>query len=120
MQIINYWPRGALAIKHELEQTLILHISAPFSSEAQGRRFWKASYTKLVYIQKNDDFPIFNELGASLQQEIQNALHLFEYREIVFDDHILSLTITCDEGGGIYLLYPSKHLLIKQLTEQGY
>ena len=80
----------------------------PFGTLEKARQFWQGYPCTLVCINKHDTQ---STVLASLSDELLHAIELAEnepeFVEFISSGYQLSLTITNDEGNGLYLVKPT-------------
>ncbi|HFQ5079678.1 TPA: hypothetical protein ACGUVU_003695 [Vibrio vulnificus] len=100
--------------KQDLPESIVsevlTHLIYPFGDEVATQTAWRELGCQLVMIDRHDTLEAV--LGGLIDAKEQ-VLFALEYPEYVdaIGDYWLSLAITNDEGGGIYLLIHQSHNL---------
>lgn len=82
---------------------VISHIHQPFDDAEQASQYWQVYSCALVTIEASDESKAWALMPPSTREQVLYALEYPEYIDVI-GDYELSLAITNDEGGGIYLL----------------
>lgn len=105
MQQIDHWPdKAKLTLPKELSQDLQQKLLQPFASETEAKQFWEETSTTLIILDPTDNIAQLKESDA--WNQIDFALTYPEYTVPLNMDYTLSVTITNDSGGAIFLLIP--------------
>ncbi len=82
---------------------VISHIHQPFDDAEQASHYWQVYSCVLVLIEADDGPKAWASIPPSTREQVLYALEYPEYIDVI-GDYELSLAITNDEGGGVYLL----------------
>ena len=112
MQLILTWPANInLALPETIKQSLIAHLIVPFGDEESAKSFWSEYPSTLIIIDDTDSIATLNKLPQVTQQQIKFAISNPEYSDDLGMGYRVNLSITNDEGTGIYLIIPPKSQL---------
>ena len=105
MQQINHWPDMAdptlpEVVFQDLQQQLLL----PFDSEGEAKDFWNETSTTLIILDPTDNTE--DLIQSDTWNQIDFALTYQEYSVSLSMGYTLSVTITNDSGGCIFLVIP--------------
>tara|TARA_R110002167_G_scaffold53233_7_gene152782 strand:- start:55 stop:414 length:360 start_codon:yes stop_codon:yes gene_type:complete len=108
MQLINHWPSANdISLPDVAKQALLAHLIEPFGGQGTAKTFWHDYPSMIIIITKND----VNESVLLLDDEIQHQVEFAhsnpEYEEHLSAEYIVKLSITSDEGNGVYLITPA-------------
>ena len=105
MQIINKWPTDTLlAIPCNVKKALLKHLLEPFSDEVAACAFWAKYPSTIFFIEASENIDSLRLLNDITQHQIEFALSYPEYSEPLTEEYTVNLSITNDEGAGIYLV----------------
>tara|TARA_R110002167_G_scaffold110673_2_gene281285 strand:- start:2210 stop:2569 length:360 start_codon:yes stop_codon:yes gene_type:complete len=105
MKEIGHWPsRSDLDIQETTYLHLITLLSAPFNNEQEAQQFWADGYCCLVMLDDNDDLKSLSDQPELVRRKIQRALQYPEEQHQLACYYRLDLSITSDDGSGVYLL----------------
>lgn len=82
---------------------VISHIHQPFDDAEQASQYWQVYSCALVLIEAGDKPKAWDSIPSNTREQVLYALEYPEYIDVI-GDYELTLAITNDEGGGIYLL----------------
>lgn len=82
---------------------VITHVHQPFDDAEQASQYWQVYSCALVLIEADDVPKACALMPPSTREQVLYALEYPEYIDAI-GQYELSLAITNDEGGGIYLL----------------
>lgn len=120
MKWINRWPKASdLELPEMAYQALINYLSQPFDGCIQAAQtYWKEYGCMLIVLDRNQSLDV-SMLGDSIRYAIQQALSYPELKESLPAGYELRLTITSDEGSGLYLLLPPSAMKDQSTHPQG-
>lgn len=109
MQILHYLPtQQQLALNPVVAQCVVDLLLEPFGSRVQAIEFWRDYTSTIVVFDPDDDaHKSLACLDDVTRYFIERSEHLPEFIESLPDGYQLSLTITDDEGRGLYLIKPA-------------
>lgn len=115
MQILHYLPtKQQLALNPAVAQCVIDLLLEPFGSRVQALEFWKDYASTIIVFDQNDDcIKSLACLDDITHHFIGRAESAPEFVESLPKLYHLSLTITDDEGRGLYLIKPVNMQLTK-------
>ena len=107
MQLINHWPsENDISLPEEVKQALLAHLIEPFGDQESAKTFWRDYPSMIIVITQNDLNKSVLCLDDELQHQIEFAHTNPEYEEHLSVDYVIKLSITNDEGNGVYLIAP--------------
>lgn len=110
MQILNCWPsNNALSLPKCVKQALLTHLIEPFGDEQSAKAFWQEYPSTILIMTSEDKNACRQLLSDETQQQIEFAFNYPEYLEPLVDDYVIRLSITNDEGSGIYIVSPTSY-----------
>ena len=89
------------------------HLLEPFNTEQQADELWKELDCQLWFLTAEDEEPE----DEATRNMLTHAVTYPEWEELIGEDYLLTLTIICDDGQGIYLLF-HKDLSLEQYKEE--
>ncbi|ODS12406.1 hypothetical protein [Vibrio scophthalmi] len=97
-------------LPYSIVSEVLAHLMYPFGDEVATQMAWRELGCRLVII---DEYDTLEAVLVGLIDAKEQVLFALEYPEYVdvIGDYCLSLAITNDEGGGIYLLTHKSHNL---------
>lgn len=102
MQKITSWPQlEQLPLPSILTTQIKTHILIPFDNGQQAEELWSELNCQLWFLSAEDDDPQDEETRNLLTHAVSNP----EWEELIGEEYILTLTIVCDDGQGLYLLF---------------
>jgi len=121
MQILHYLPtQQELALNSVVAQSVIDLLIEPFGSLEKAIEFWMDYASTIVVLDQCDDAPkSLACLDDITRHFIEQADSMPEFIEGLPDDYHLLLTITDDEGRGLYLIKPANMHLSKGIANDG-
>ncbi|KGY10878.1 hypothetical protein NM22_18460 [Vibrio tubiashii] len=102
MKILTGLPKP-FDLPTSIADEVISHIHHPFDDAEQASQYWQVYSCALVLIEAGDVPKVWASMPPSTREQVLYALEYPEYIDVI-GDYELSLAITNDEGGGIYLL----------------
>ena len=87
--------------------------TSPFDNQQQAEALWSELNCQLWFLTAEDEQP---EDEASRNQ-LTHAVSYPEWEELIGEEYILTLTIICDDGQGLYLLF-HKDLSLEKFQEK--
>jgi len=116
MKLINRWP---LADDFDLPQETVNDVMnlllEPFDNEEAAKALWRELGTTLIVIDPDDSLESLQRFSHSIVEQIRFALRHPELEDSVAHGYQLILSITNDEGGGIYLLIALDASLLSEI-----
>ena len=121
MQIINHWPdKAELALPEAVIQTLLDHLIEPFDDEVSAKGFWQEYPSTIFILNDMDTRASLLPLDDVIQHQIAFALEYPEYTEYLALTFMVNLSVTNDEGNGIYLvIHPDSEFYQQQEESHG-
>ncbi|WP_047046297.1 hypothetical protein [Vibrio mexicanus] len=102
MKILTGLPE-LLDLPTSIADDVISHIHQPFDDAEQASQYWQVYSCALVIIEASDESKAWVLMPPSTREQVLYALEYPEYIDAI-GQYELSLAITNDEGGGVYLL----------------
>lgn len=107
MQLINHWPSESdISLPEEVKQALLTHLIEPFGDQESAKTFWQEYPSMIIVITENDISDSLLFLDDEIQHQIEFAHTNPEYEEYLSADYVVKLSITNDQGNGVYLIAP--------------
>ena len=107
MQLINHWPSESdISLPEEVKQALLAHLIEPFGDQESAKTFWHDYPSMIIVITENDTNDSLQLLDNEIQHQIEFAHNHPEYTEYLSTNYTIKLSITNDEGNGVYLIAP--------------
>jgi len=104
MQLINHWPSESdISLPEEVKQALLTHLIEPFGDQESAKTFWQEYPSMIIVITENDISDSLLFLDDEIQHQIEFAHTNPECEEYL---SVVKLSITNDEGNGVYLIAP--------------
>ena len=102
MQKITKWSGlSSLPLPPQLINQIKSYLLEPFETEQQAEDLWSELNSQL-WILCSDDYETEDERTRNL---LTHAYDNVEWEELIGEDHKLTLSIICDDGQGLYLLF---------------
>ena len=102
MQRITKWSGfSSLPLPPQLITQIRSHLLAPFESEQQAESLWAELNCQLWFLCSDDKEPEDETTRNLLTHASDNV----EWEELIGEDYKLTLSIICDDGHGLYLLF---------------
>lgn len=118
MQFVNHWPVSKdLALPEPVKQSLLAHLIEPFGDEHTAKSFWSEYPSTIVILESSDSTDSLSKLSEITKQQIKFAFSSPEYSDELGMGYTIKLSITNDEGSGIYLIAPPNSQLTQALEE---
>lgn len=118
MQLISNWPADiTLALPKTIKQSLIAHLTIPFGNETSAKSFWLEYPPTLVIIDETDSTTTLHNLSEQTLQQIEFAASNPEYSDELGSGYTVKLSITSDDGTGIYVvIHPKNQLFTRKVA----
>ena len=118
MQLINHWPvSNKLALPESIKQSLLSHLTVPFTDEVTAKSFWSEYPSTIVIIEESDTTNILSKLSETTLDQIKFAITAPEYTEELGMNFTVKLSIINDDGTGLYLVSHTDTPLVQLLGE---
>jgi hypothetical protein len=102
MQKITSWSQlEKLALPSTLTTQIKSHLLIPFDNVKEAEELWSELNCQLWFLTAEDDQPQDEVTRNQLTHAVSNP----EWEELIGEEYILTLTIVCDDGQGLYLLF---------------
>ena len=111
-KITKYAELSQLPLPPDLITQVQPHLLEPFDSEQEAEELWKELNCQLWFLCSDDEEPE----DEATRRMLTHAVTYPEWEELIGEDYLLTLTIICDDGQGIYLLF-HKDLSLEQYKE---
>lgn len=102
-----------LPLPSDLIKQIQSHLLEPFDNEQQADELWKELDCQIWFLTAEDEEPE----DEATRNMLTHAVTYPEWEELIGEDYLLTLTIICDDGQGIYLLF-HKDLSLEQYKEE--
>lgn len=107
MQLINHWPSEKdISLPEPVKQALLAHLIEPFGDRESAKTFWQHYPSMIIVITENDISDSLLLLDDEVRHQVEFAHNHPEYTEYLSTNYIIKLSITNDEGNGVYLIAP--------------
>lgn len=107
MQLINHWPSESdISLPEPVKQALLAHLIEPFGDQESAKTFWHDYPSMIIVITENDISDSLLLLDDEVRHQVEFAHNHPEYKEHLSTSYIIKLSITNDEGNGVYLIAP--------------
>jgi len=102
MQKITSWSHlENLPLPSTLATQIKSHLLIPFDNEQQAEELWSELNCQLWFLTAEDE----QTQDEAIRNLLTNAVSNPEWKELIGEEYILTLTIVCDDGQGLYLLF---------------
>ena len=107
MQVLKHWPsESEITLPEEIKQALLTHLTEPFGDKESAKTFWQEYPSMIIVITENDTNDSLLLFDDKIQLQVEFAHNHPEYKEHLSTNYIIKLSITNDEGNGVYLIAP--------------
>ncbi len=113
LKINQFTQLATLPIPPLLIEQIQNHLLEPFDKPQQAEELWSELNCQLWLLTAEDEQPE----DEAARNQLTHAISSPEWQELIGDEYILTLTIVCDDGQGLYLLF-HKDLSLEKFQEK--